>query len=331
MVSRSERRRRVQRNCPPQLADRICWSPRRPPLPRRHQAVQQRLPPGAAAGELPPARRLHHPAAGAADAGAPDGAAAHDRRRAGRVGGADHRGHAALRLRPLRQEGRLAHLARRPARRRHAGHRRRRPGADDDAARPAGARLLLGPGRPPHRDRRAGRPLPRPATSPTPSSSPPTSATPRPPPSSPGCSACPSRPGSKQRLADDRVVIDAIVGDVAGKRAIILDDEIATGGSIVELLDRLKDARLHRGVGRLHPRPVRRQGRRAAARPPDDHRGRHDRHRAARRRAGPSCRSARSPGLFAEAISRIHHGRSVSSLFEGVDPTHAPPQPRLPF
>jgi ribose-phosphate pyrophosphokinase len=36
-------------------------------------------------------------------------------------------------------------------------------------------------------------------------------------------------------------------------------------------------------------------------------------------------------GLFAEAISRIHHGRSVSSLFEGVDPTHAPPQPRLPF
>src|SRR5690348_14223155 len=48
--------------------------------------------------------------------------------------------------------------------------------------------------------------------------------------------------GSKQRLADDRVVIDAIVGDVAGKRAIVLDDEIATGGSIVELLDRLQEA-----------------------------------------------------------------------------------------
>src|SRR6476469_5107424 len=47
--------------------------------------------------------------------------------------------------------------------------------------------------------------------------------------------------GSKQRLADDRVVIDAIVGDVRGKRAIVLDDEIATGGSIVELLDRLAD------------------------------------------------------------------------------------------
>src|SRR5690606_27711435 len=45
--------------------------------------------------------------------------------------------------------------------------------------------------------------------------------------------------GSKQRLADDKVVIDAIVGDVAGRRAIVLDDEIATGGSIVELLDKL--------------------------------------------------------------------------------------------
>src|SRR3954462_4253258 len=49
--------------------------------------------------------------------------------------------------------------------------------------------------------------------------------------------------GSKQRLADDRVVIDAIVGDARGNRAIILDDEIATGGSIIELLERLPGAR----------------------------------------------------------------------------------------
>ncbi|HMQ67202.1 MAG TPA: ribose-phosphate pyrophosphokinase, partial [Arachnia sp.] len=47
--------------------------------------------------------------------------------------------------------------------------------------------------------------------------------------------------GSKQRLADDKVVIDSIVGDVAGKRAIVLDDEIATGGSIVEIVNRLAD------------------------------------------------------------------------------------------
>ena len=36
--------------------------------------------------------------------------------------------------------------------------------------------------------------------------------------------------GNKQRLADDRVVISSIVGDVAGKKVIVLDDEIATGG-----------------------------------------------------------------------------------------------------
>ena len=35
--------------------------------------------------------------------------------------------------------------------------------------------------------------------------------------------------------------------------------------------------------------------------------------------------------LFAEAISRIHGGESISSLFDGVDPTHGPPQPQLPF
>ncbi|HRB99649.1 MAG TPA: ribose-phosphate pyrophosphokinase, partial [Dermatophilaceae bacterium] len=36
--------------------------------------------------------------------------------------------------------------------------------------------------------------------------------------------------------------------------------------------------------------------------------------------------------LFAEAISRIHAGKSISKLFAGVDPTHAPPpQPKLPF
>ena len=44
--------------------------------------------------------------------------------------------------------------------------------------------------------------------------------------------------GSKQRLDDETVVIDAIVGDVAGRRVIVLDDEIANAGSIVEVLDK---------------------------------------------------------------------------------------------
>ncbi len=136
--------------------------------------------------------------------------------------------------------------------------------------------------------------------------------------------------GSKQRLADDRVVIDAIVGDVAGRRAIVLDDEIATGGSIVELLDRLKDfgcteasvACTHglfagRAVERLRDHPMISEVVTTDTVPPP--------------RGWPELRIRSVAELFAEAVSRVHQGKSVSSLFEGVDPTHAPPQPRLPF
>ncbi|MFC0624368.1 ribose-phosphate diphosphokinase [Kribbella deserti] len=136
--------------------------------------------------------------------------------------------------------------------------------------------------------------------------------------------------GSKQRLADDTVVIDAIVGDVAGRRAIVLDDEIATGGSIVELLDRLQQfgctgaavACTHglftgKAVERLrnHPFITEMVTTDTVPRPAD----------------WPELQVRSVAGLFAEAISRIHAGESVSSLFDGVDPSHAPPQPKLPF
>ncbi|MEO7070848.1 MAG: ribose-phosphate pyrophosphokinase [Nostocoides sp.] len=134
--------------------------------------------------------------------------------------------------------------------------------------------------------------------------------------------------GSKQRLADDRVIIDAIVGDVSGKRAIILDDEIATGGSIIELLDRLKDFGcteaavacthgLFRGkaVERLAAHPMISQVVTTDTVPGPE--------------GWPELQVRSVAQLFAEAISRIHAGESVSSLFDGVDPTHAPPQGSL--
>ncbi len=136
--------------------------------------------------------------------------------------------------------------------------------------------------------------------------------------------------GSKQRMADDVVVIDAIVGDVAGRRAIVLDDEIATGGSIIELLDRLKDqgcteasvACTHglfagRAVERLRDHPMISEVVTTDTVPPP--------------KGWPQLQIRSVAELFAEAIQRIHQGKSVASLFEGVDPTHAPPQPRLPF
>lgn len=140
--------------------------------------------------------------------------------------------------------------------------------------------------------------------------------------------------GSKQRLADDRVIIDAVVGDVRGRRAIVLDDEIATGGSILELLDRLAEqdvsdvavACTHglfagKAVSRLRDHPMITEVVTTDTVPPpsDD---------------WPQLTVRSVAPLFAEAISRIHLGESISSLFDGVDPTHGPPrtpQPQLPF
>ena len=47
--------------------------------------------------------------------------------------------------------------------------------------------------------------------------------------------------GTKRRISDEKVIIDNIVGDVDGKNVIIMDDEIATGGSVIELMDRLRE------------------------------------------------------------------------------------------
>ena len=47
--------------------------------------------------------------------------------------------------------------------------------------------------------------------------------------------------GDKQRLSDDRVYISDIIGDIRGKDVIVFDDEIATGGSIIELVSKLRE------------------------------------------------------------------------------------------
>jgi ribose-phosphate pyrophosphokinase len=122
--------------------------------------------------------------------------------------------------------------------------------------------------------------------------------------------------GSKRRLSDDTVVIDRIVGDVHDKDVIVLDDEIATAGSIIELLRRLRAdgvrnislacthglytgpaiERLKQEVGiaeivATNTVPL-----------PDDKRL-------------PNMVSRSVAPLFAEAVRRIHLGESVSSLF----------------
>jgi ribose-phosphate pyrophosphokinase len=133
--------------------------------------------------------------------------------------------------------------------------------------------------------------------------------------------------GNKRRLADDSVVIDRIVGDVVGKRAIVLDDEIATGGSVVELLQRLAEqgctevavATTHglftgKAVDRLRGHPLIREVVATDTVPPPED--------------WPELTVLSVADLFAETIRRIHDGESVSSLFDGIDPSHASPRAR---
>ncbi|GGK84287.1 ribose-phosphate diphosphokinase [Mangrovihabitans endophyticus] len=47
--------------------------------------------------------------------------------------------------------------------------------------------------------------------------------------------------GAKQRYADDKVVISTVIGEVTDRDVIVLDDEIAKGSTVFELLDRLRE------------------------------------------------------------------------------------------
>ncbi|HXL18716.1 MAG TPA: ribose-phosphate pyrophosphokinase [Streptosporangiaceae bacterium] len=47
--------------------------------------------------------------------------------------------------------------------------------------------------------------------------------------------------GAKERINDDKVTITSIIGDVAGRNVIVVDDEIARGTTIIELLGRLRE------------------------------------------------------------------------------------------
>ncbi|SDR79480.1 ribose-phosphate pyrophosphokinase [Friedmanniella luteola] len=122
--------------------------------------------------------------------------------------------------------------------------------------------------------------------------------------------------GSKQRTSDDRVVIDRIVGDVRGKDVIVLDDEIATGGSIVELLRVLRqEGALQFSIACTHglftgpaierlkqePDIVEIVTTNTVPLPPE--------------KQLPTIVVRSVAPLFAEAVHRIHAGESVSSLF----------------
>ena len=122
--------------------------------------------------------------------------------------------------------------------------------------------------------------------------------------------------GSKQRLGDDRVVIDAIVGDVDGRNVIVLDDEIANGGTVVEVLENLRA----RGVKRItvactHGLFTGPAIERLRALTDIDEIVTTDTVPIAPAKRLPNMTVLSVAPLLAEAIRRIHVGKSVSGLF----------------
>jgi ribose-phosphate pyrophosphokinase len=122
--------------------------------------------------------------------------------------------------------------------------------------------------------------------------------------------------GAKQRFSDDKVAITSIIGEVDNRRVIVLDDEIARGSTIIELIERLRE----RGVrsirvacthglfaaGSLH---------RIAEQPEVDE-------IVCTNTVPPPEPGAKkltvlsiAPAL-AEAMRRIHNGESVSAVFD---------------
>jgi len=115
------------------------------------------------------------------------------------------------------------------------------------------------------------------------------------------------------------VIIEAIVGDVDRKNVIILDDEIANGGTVLEMLQHLRERHVGRvavvcthglftgkAIERLGSQPdiVEIVTTNTVPIPPE--------------KRLPNMHILSVAPLFAEIIRRIHIGESVSSLFTGT-------------
>jgi ribose-phosphate pyrophosphokinase len=123
--------------------------------------------------------------------------------------------------------------------------------------------------------------------------------------------------GSKKRVSDDRVVIDALVGDVDGKNVIVLDDEIANGGTMVEVLEKLRERHVKRiAVACTHGLFTGKAISRLRAQPDIAEIVTTDTVPLTDEKRLPNMTVLSVAPLLADAIRRIHVGKSVSGLFD---------------
>lgn len=121
---------------------------------------------------------------------------------------------------------------------------------------------------------------------------------------------------AKQRFSGDRVEISAIIGEVSGRDVIVLDDEIAKGTTVIELIAHLRRENVRSiRVACTHGLFANDAARRILAEPGVEE--------LITTNTAPISEKDRAPGLkvlsvapaLAEAIRRIHNGESVSALF----------------
>jgi ribose-phosphate pyrophosphokinase len=123
--------------------------------------------------------------------------------------------------------------------------------------------------------------------------------------------------GSKKRLSDDRVVIDTLVGDVEGRNVIVLDDEIANGGTIVEVMHKLRERGVKKvAVACTHGLFTGKAIERLGAQPDIVEIVTTDTVPVPPGKRLPNMTILSIAPLLAEAIRRIHIGESVSVLFD---------------
>jgi ribose-phosphate pyrophosphokinase len=122
--------------------------------------------------------------------------------------------------------------------------------------------------------------------------------------------------GAKQRFSDDRVVISAVIGDIEGKDVIVLDDEIARGSTVIELIDRLRERNVASiRVACTHGLFTDGALDRLAAQPDVLEIVCTNSVPIPKEKWVPKLRLLSIAPAMAEAMRRIHNGESVSSLF----------------
>jgi ribose-phosphate pyrophosphokinase len=121
--------------------------------------------------------------------------------------------------------------------------------------------------------------------------------------------------GAKQRFSDDKVTISAVIGEVAGRDVIILDDEIARGTTVLELLDKLREQGVRTiRVACTHGLFAEGALDRIGAQP--DVLEIVCTNSVPVRYQTPKLRVLSIAPALAEAVRRIHLGESVSALFD---------------